>query len=426
MAAGAVSGRRNAEAMLVLLSAGFLALAWRALEAAGFDFPTGSGRILTQFLFVAGLGHVALRIVAPRAAPVPYAAAIMLTAVGLAFVTRLSPPSAQAQANWAVVGVALMAGGALAARRFDELRRWKYSAAVLAVVVLIATGLFGETRGGARLWVTIAGQTVQTTEIIKLFVVVFLAGYLADEGAVLSLPRMRFGGRTYSALPYLAPLVLTLVAALAALALLKDLGTIAILLLLTMAVLYVATGRVSFVVGGLLLLAATGAFGYVAFDHAQTRIDVWLDPYEDPDVTGYQTLQGIYAIQAGGVTGEGLGLGEPDIVPAVQTDYIFSAIAEELGLAGAMGVAMLYLVLLIAGLQVALDSPSGYGRLLASAIALLIAIQAAVIIAGNLRIIPTTGITLPFVSYGGSSLVVNFLMVGMLLGISEASARERR
>lgn len=346
MAAGAVSGRRNAEAMLVLLSAGFLALAWRALEAAGFDFPTGSGRILTQFLFVAGLGHVALRIVAPRAAPVPYAAAIMLTAVGLAFVTRLSPPSAQAQANWAVVGVALMAGGALAARRFDELRRWKYSAAVLAVVVLIATGLFGETRGGARLWVTIAGQTVQTTEIIKLFVVVFLAGYLADEGAVLSLPRMRFGGRTYSALPYLAPLVLTLVAALAALALLKDLGTIAILLLLTMAVLYVATGRVSFVVGGLLLLAATGAFGYVAFDHAQTRIDVWLDPYEDPDVTGYQTLQGIYAIQAGGVTGEGLGLGEPDIVPAVQTDYIFSAIAEELGLAGAMGVAMLYLVLL--------------------------------------------------------------------------------
>ncbi|MBK6661737.1 MAG: FtsW/RodA/SpoVE family cell cycle protein [Thermoflexaceae bacterium] len=182
MAAGAVSGRRNAEAMLVLLSAGFLALAWRALEAAGFDFPTGSGRILTQFLFVAGLGHVALRIVAPRAAPVPYAAAIMLTAVGLAFVTRLSPPSAQAQANWAVVGVALMAGGALAARRFDELRRWKYSAAVLAVVVLIATGLFGETRGGARLWVTIAGQTVQTTEIIKLFVVVFLAGYLADEG----------------------------------------------------------------------------------------------------------------------------------------------------------------------------------------------------------------------------------------------------
>ena len=404
MAAGAVSGRRNAEAMLVLLSAGFLALAWRALEAAGFDFPTGSGRILTQFLFVAGLGHVALRLVAPRAAPVPYAAAIMLTAVGLAFVTRLSPPSAQAQANWAVVGVALMAGGALAARRFDELRRWKYSAAVLAVAVLIATGLFGETRGGARLWVTIAGQTVQTTEIIKLFVVVFLAGYLADEGAVLSLPRMRFGGRTYSALPYLAPLVLTLVAALAALALLKDLGTIAILL----------------------LLAATGAFGYFAFDHAQTRIDVWLDPYEDPDVTGYQTLQGIYAIQAGGVTGEGLGLGEPDIVPAVQTDYIFSAIAEELGLAGAMGVAMLYLVLLIAGLQVALDSPSGYGRLLASAIALLIAIQAAVIIAGNLRIIPTTGITLPFVSYGGSSLVVNFLMVGMLLGISEASARERR
>ena len=426
VAAGAVSGRRNAEALLVLLSAGFLALAWRALEAAGFDFPTGSGRILTQFLLVAGLGHLALRVVAPRAAAVPYAAALMLTAVGLAFVTRLSPPSAQAQANWAVVGVALMAGAALASRRYEGLRRWKYTAAVVAVLLLVATGFLGETRGGARLWVTIAGQTIQTTEIIKLFVIVFLAGYLADEGAVLSLPRMTFGGRTYSALPYLVPLLLTLVAALAALALLKDLGTIAILLLLTVAVLYVATGRMWFVAGGLLLLACTGVFGYLAFDHAHTRIDVWLSPYEHADGAGYQTVQSIYAIQAGGVTGEGLGLGEPDVVPAAQTDYIYTAIAEELGLAGAIGVAMLYLVLLVAGLQVALEAPNAYGRLLASAIALLVGIQAAVIIAGNLRMIPTTGVTLPFVSYGGSSLVVNFLLVGMLLGISEASARVRR
>lgn len=410
----------------MLLSAGFLALAWRALEAAGFDFPTGSGRILTQFLFVAGLGHLALRVVAPRAAAVPYAAALMLTAVGLAFVTRLSPPSAQAQANWTVVGVALMAGAALASRRYELLRRWKYTAAVVAVLLLVATGFLGETRGGARLWVTVGGQTIQTTEIIKLFVIVFLAGYLADEGAVLSLPRMKFGGRTYSALPYLVPLLLTLVAAMGALALLKDLGTIAILLLLTVAVLYVATGRMWFVAGGLALLACTGVFGYLAFDHAHTRIDVWLSPYEQADGAGYQTVQSIYAIQAGGVTGEGLGLGEPDVVPAAQTDYIYTAIAEELGLAGAVGVAMLYLVLLVAGLQVALEAPNAYGRLLASAIALLIGIQAAVIIAGNLRMIPTTGVTLPFVSYGGSSLVVNFLLVGMLLGISEASARVRR
>lgn len=425
VAAGIGSGRRNAEALLLLLGAGFLALAWRALETAGFDFPAGSGRILTQFLLVACFGHIAIRLIAPRAAAVPYAAALMLTAVGLAFVTRLSPVSAQAQVNWAVVGVVLMAAATAASLRYGELRRWKYSAAALAVAALVGTGLFGETHGGARLWVSVAGQTVQTTEIIKLLVIVFLAGYLADEGGVLSLPRLTFGGRTYSALPYLAPLGLTLLAAVAALALLKDLGTIAILLLLTVAALYIATGRLRFVIGGLTLLAVTGAFGYFAFDHAKTRIDVWLDPYEQADGAGYQTLQSIYAIQAGGVTGEGLGLGEPDVVPAVQTDYIFSAIAEELGLAGALGVALLYLVLLIAGLQVAMDAPDGYGRLLASSIALLIAIQAAVIIAGNLRIIPTTGITLPFVSYGGSSLVVNFLMVGMLLGISESSARQR-
>jgi cell division protein FtsW (lipid II flippase) len=206
--------------------------------------------------------------------------------------------------------------------------------------------------------------------------------------------------------------------AIAALALLRDLGSIALLLLLVMGSLYVATGRLRFVAGGLALLAFTGVFGYFAFSHVQARVDVWLHPYEDAAGVGYQTVQSIYAIQAGGVTGEGLGLGQPDAIPAATTDYIISAIAEELGLAGATGVVLLYVVLLFAGLRIALDARDDYGRLLAASIAMLIAIQAAVIIAGNLRVIPTTGITQPFVSYGGSSLVINYALVGLLLGIS--------
>ena len=174
--------------------------------------------------------------------------------------------------------------------------------------------------------------------------------------------------------------------------------------------------------GGVALLAFTAFVGYYLFDHVQTRIDVWLNPFDDPQGAGYQTTQALYAIQAGGVTGEGLGMGSPEFIPAVPTDYIFSAIGEELGLAGALGVVLLFVLLLLGGLRIALRAPDDYGRLLAFSISLLIGVQAFVIIAGNLGVIPTTGITLPFVSYGGSSIVVNFVLVGLLLGISEASA----
>lgn len=418
------SGQRNAELLLLLAPAAFALLAWRALETAGAPLPAGSGRIVTQFLATAAAGHLTLRILAPGASPLPYATAILLSAVGIAFVLRLAPDVAQDQANWVTIGVALMAFTAGLGRQYHILARYRYTAGAIAILLLLGTGIFGTTINGARLWVTIGGQVVQTTELIKVLVIVFLAGYLTDEGAVLSMPTLRFGGRSYSALPYLLPLILMLGVAIGALALLRDLGSIALLVVLTVSAMYVATGRVRYVAGGVGLLLVTAALGYVTFDHAQRRIDVWLDPYADASGDGFQTVQSIYAIQAGGVTGAGLGLGTPDAIPAAPTDYIFSAVAEELGLAGAAAVIMLYVVFLFAGLRIAASERATYGRLLASCIALLIAIQAAVIIGGNLRLIPTTGITLPFVSYGGSSLVVNFILVGLLLGLSARSRVE--
>ncbi len=409
---------RNTELLLLSGSAAFILVAWRALDAAGFTMPASSARILTQFLASALLGHLGLRIVAPRAAGQPYAVVLLLCAIGLAFVTRLVPSVAQAQVNWISAGVLLMLASAAAASRYPVLRRYKYTAAFVAVLLLVATGLFGTTINGARLWFRIGGQTVQTTELIKLFLVVFIAGYLADMGGALAAPRLRFAGRTYSALPYVIPLLLTLLTAMAMIALLKDLGQIVLIIMLAMAMVYVATGRLVFVFGGVVLLGLSLVFGYLAFDHARTRIDVWLNPYADSAGAGYQTLQSVYAIHAGGITGEGLGLGDPQAIPIVSTDYVYSAIAEELGLAGALGVVLLYLLLLFAGLRVALSARDDFGRLLSACIAPLLAIQAAVIIGGNLRLIPTTGITLPFVSYGGSSLVVNFMLVGLLLGIS--------
>lgn len=422
--AGLRSGERNAELFLLAASAAFIFLAERALDGAAVTLPSGFRGILTQFIAVMILGHIGLRVLAPRASRFPYAVVMLLTAIGLAFVARLSPDTAQDQALWVMLGVVLMLGGVVVGRRYRVLRSYRYTAALIAVALLFLTGVFGTTINGARLWIEVAGQSIQTTELIKIFMLVFLAGYLADSADVLAAPRLTFAGRSYSALPYLVPLALTLLVAVLALGLLKDLGTIALLLIVTIGTLYVATGRTLFVVGGVLLLALTAVVGYRLFSHVETRIDVWLHPFDDVEVTSFQAAQGFYAIEAGGVTGEGLGRGMPDSIPAVPTDYIFSAIGEELGLAGALGVVLLFVLLLFAGLRIAVRAPDDYGRLLAFSIALLVGVQAFVIIAGNLGLIPTTGITLPFVSYGGSSLVVNFILIGVLLGISDVSAQE--
>ncbi|OAI40971.1 hypothetical protein AYO38_00895 [bacterium SCGC AG-212-C10] len=420
------SKERNIELLLLSGGVAFLLLAWRALEAAEFTMPDGSARIVTQFMVIALSGHIGLRIVAPGSAAQPFAIALLLTAIGLAFATRLVPELAQDQANWATLGIVAMVGTAAASRQYPRLRAYKYTAAAMAILLLVVTGLIGTTINGARLWITVGGREIQTTEIIKVFIVIFLAGYLADSANVLASSRLRFGGRSYSGLPYILPLVLTLLIAIMALALLKDLGSVALLILLSVAMLAMATGRLRFLAGGIVLLALTAAGGYVAFDHAQVRIDTWRDPYADAGGAGYQTVQSIYALEAGGVTGEGLGLGRPDVIPAVATDYVFAAIGEELGFAGAFGVVLLYTLLVAAGLKVAIGVRDDYGRLLACCVALLIGIQAAVIIAGNLRLIPTTGITLPFVSYGGSSLVVNFALLGLLLGVSHQSRANQR
>lgn len=415
------SRERNIEVLLLTGAAAFAVLGWYALRAAEFALPANTGRILTQFAASGVIAHVAVRVLAPRARPEILAVSAFLAAVGLVFVIRLAPDVARDQANWVSVGVVAFGAGLWAGTRYARLKRYTYTAGVAGLGVLLATGLFGTTINGARLWVEVAGQSVQTTELIKVFLIIFLAGYLADSASVLASPTLRLGDRTYSGAAYLVPLAAVLIGAVGALALLRDLGSIAILLLLAIGGLYVATGRARFVAGGLALLATTGLVGYLAFDHAQVRIDTWLDPGADPAGAGYQTMQATYAIQAGGITGAGPGLGQPDVVPAAPTDYVFTAIAEELGLAGAAGVALLYVAFLYGGLRVAAEAGDTYGRLLGATIALLMAIQAAVIIAGNLRVIPTTGITLPFVSYGGSSLVVNFGLAGLLAGISHAS-----
>ncbi len=413
---GLVARERNIEFALLAFGLAFIALAWLSLDAAAFVLPNDTTRIVTQFSVSVLAGHFALRILAPRTSPQAYALAAFLAAVGLTFVIRLTPPSAQDQANWITLGIVAFCVSCWLGGRTAQLRRSTYTAGAAAVGLLLLTGIFGTTINGARLWIVVAGQTVQTTEMIKVLVLLFVAGYLAEHGAVLAAPNFRLAGRSYSNLPYLLPLAGLLLMAIAALAMLKDLGSIALLVLFSVAMLYVSTGRLRYLLWGGVLLIATGLAGYLMFGHVQARIDTWVDPGADPAGAGYQSLQATYAIQAGGVTGEGLGLGQPDAIPAAATDYVFSAVAEELGMAGATALIVVFLAFLYSGLRASRSVEDPYSRLLCAGIALLVTIQAAVIIAGNLRIIPTTGITLPLVSYGGSSIVVNFALVGLLAG----------
>jgi cell division protein FtsW len=417
----AFSRERAVELALLTGPLLLLGIGWRSLAAAGFELPGSMVRIVTQAALCVIAMHAAVRFGAPRARPELLPLVAVLALLGIVMVARLAPGSAGQQANWLAVGFAAFAGGIAAGRMPQRLRSLTYTSGLLAVLVLVATGIFGETINGARLWLRVAGQSVQTTEFIKAFLVLFLAGYLADAGGALSRPLPRVRAATVPGAVYVLPLALVLAGAVLALALLRDLGSIALLLLLAIALVYVATGRAVFAFIGAGLVIATGMVGYAAFGHVQARVDAWLDPGADPAGAGYQSLQATYAVNAGGILGEGLGRGVPDVVPAASTDYVYVAVAEELGMAGAAGVALVYLALLHAGLRVAAEARDSYTRLLAAAVALLIGIQAAVIIAGNLRLIPTTGITLPFVSYGGSSLVVNLGLVGLLLGLSHTS-----
>lgn len=390
----------------------FVVLAWLALERSPAGAPPDTERLVMQFAASVTAGQLAVRLLAPQAPPL-LPVASMLAAVGLAFTMRLAPEAAPAQANWVSAGMALMAAGVAAGRRAHLLRRWTYTAGVLAIAVLGATALFGKTINGARLWIDVAGQSVQTTELIKAFLVVFLAGYLSREAGVFASP-----GPLLARWRFLLPLAVFWAGTLAALVALRDLGTLAILAALAAIMLSLASRRPAFLAAGLLLVAATGAIGYAAMTHVRARVEVWLDPFADPLGAGYQTVQASFALANGGVAGTGLGWGMADAIPAAVTDYVFVAVAEELGIAGASGVILGFALLVVGGLQVAARTPDPYERFLAAAVAILIGVQAAVIIAGNLRLVPTTGVTLPFVSYGGSSLVVNFALLGLLLGIA--------
>jgi cell division protein FtsW (lipid II flippase) len=370
-----------------------------------------------------------VRIALPYADPYLLPLIGLLTAVGLTMIYRIDPDLAFKQGWWVVVGLVSFAALVLLLKDYRRLDQVKYVLGLTAIGLLILPAVpgLGRTINGASLWVAIGPIVFQPGEFAKVLLVIFLAGYLRDNREMLSMGGGRYGVPSPK---HFGPLLVIWGGAMLVLFQTNDLGGGLLYFSIFLAMLWVATARWPYVaVGGALF--ALGAYAlYHVVPHVQDRISVWLDPWQDPFDKGYQLVQSIYAISGGGLFGQGLGEGvliSPQghtYIPYLETDFIFAGIAQELGLAGAAGLILLYVLFLYRGFRIAIMAADGFSKLLALGLTGALAIQAFIIMGGVTRLIPLTGITLPFVSYGGSSIVANFALVGLLLMISNHVNRE--
>ena len=329
------------------------------------------------------------------------------------------------QLVWLLVALAVLAVLAIVVRSDNWLRLYKYTWAAAGIGLLLLVFVIGrEEPGGARLSICAGPICGQPSELLKVILVVFLAGYLADNRVLLATRSWRVGPLRLPPLPYLLPMLAMWGLALAVVVVQRDLGAALLFFLVFLGMLYIATGRALYVLAGLVAFMAGGAVLYQVLPYVQQRIDTWLNPFTDPLGAGYQTVRALFAFGRGGFLGTGLGAGLPYVgsipaIPAIHTDFAFTALSEELGLLGALAILGLYLVVAERGMRVAATAEDDFRSLLAAGLTLVLLVQAAIIVGGNAKLIPLTGITLPFISYGGSSLLANAVVVGLLLALSD-------
>jgi cell division protein FtsW (lipid II flippase) len=377
--------------------------------------------------------HVYLRIRLPHADPYLFPLMALLTAFGLVMIYRIDESLARDQANWFVFGLILFALTIQFLRDYEVLERYRYIIATAGILLLLAPRLpgIGEQVNGAYLGVKIGPISFQPSEFAKIAIVVFLASYLRENREVLIVGARRILGVTLPPIKHFGPMLVVWGASMLLLVFIRDLGTSLMFFAAFLALLYVATGRFSFVVIGMILFLLGAWFIVATVPHVHERVEIWLHPYNEPQGSGYQILQSIFAQADGGLFGKGFGQAlitvpgtNNTMLPAAQTDTIYSLIVNELGLFGACGLIATYLLITARGFKIALLANDGFSKLLATGLTAVFAIQAFVIIGGVTRVIPLTGVTLPFVSYGGSSIVANFVLLALLLLISNRARRE--
>lgn len=420
------SSRRLVELGLVAM-AGVITSGAYVLASLGRNasIPARIGTFLVVVLTLIGLSHIAVRALARGADPLLLPIVAFLHGLGFVMIARLSDRLAGLQATWSLVAVGAFVATLLLVNKVGDLRRYQFTALAVGVLLLLLPMVpgIGFISGGARIWVNVGPVNFQPGEFAKIALAIFFAGYLDERRELLIAQDRRFLGIPVPEVRHFLPLLLAWTMSVVVMVGERDLGSSLLFFALFIVLLWIATERTSvMVIGGALFLAsAVGA--YNMFDHVRTRVTIWLNPWDQYTGKGYQPIQGLFSLSSGGMTGTGLGLGDPGGVPAAHNDFIFAAIGEELGLLGATAVVIAYMLLVGSGFKSALRSDRTFEKLLAVGLTTIIGVQAFVIIGGVIRVVPLTGVTLPFVSYGGSSLVANYVLLALLIRISDSSAR---
>ena len=426
MSVGATRPRRGAELGLGVLAAVVTGGGYTLIALAdGPDLPPDLLAFLGAVVGLFVVAHVAVRRFAPRAEHTLLPLVALLNGIGFVTITRLDRELARIQSAWVAVGVGAFVVTLALVRDTRVVERYRYTCMLLGIGFLLlplAPGI-GRTLNGARLWAKVGPLNFQPGEAAKVLLVVFFAAYLVEQRTVLSQGATRIGRLRLPAPRHLGPLLLAWGVSIVVMVMEKDLGSSLLFFAVFAAMLYMATERLTYVVAALLLFVGGAGAAYNLFDHVQVRVSTWIDPWPEAQSAGYQIIQSWYAFGTGGAFGTGLGLGNPDKIPNAATDFVFSAVGEELGLLGSLAVLAAFLLLVGSAFRIAVDATRLFPKLFAAGLATILALQTVIIIGGVTRLIPLTGNTLPFVSYGGSSLVANFVIVALLLRVSDESRR---
>ena len=416
--------RRNLELALLCIAAPLVILLFAMIALGEGSSLSWENLGVPVGIFIAFLiAHLAIRKLAPGADPALLPLSFALSGIGIAFVTRLAPELAMRQVMWLFFGVVCMLLVLIFLKNLDRIANYKYTLMIVGFLLLLSPLLpvVGQEIYGSRIWLNIAGISFQPGEIAKILIVLFLAGYLAQNREMLSIFTHRIGPFKIPDLATLVPLLVMWVISLLIVIFEKDLGSALVVFFVFITMLYVATGKKTYLIIGFVLIAIGGVAAFLLFDHVQIRVDTWLDPFKDATGDGYQLVQAIFSIADGGLFGVGIGNGMSNQIPIVESDFIFAAIAEETGLLGAAGLLLLYLCFAIRGLVTAARAKSDVSSFIAVGLTASIILQAFIIVGGVTRLIPLTGLTLPFVSQGGSSLLASFIAIGFLLRCGDQS-----
>ncbi|MCW2688582.1 MAG: bacterial cell division rane protein [Mycobacterium sp.] len=431
--------RRNAELLLLGFAAVITMVALLIVEA---NQEQGLRWDLLQYaaayLALFSGAHLAIRRFAPYADPLLLPVVALLNGLGLVMIHRLDlatgdlvvggprGPSANQQMLWTLVGVAAFSLVVILLRDHRVLSRYGYVCGLAGLILLAIPGLLPSSlseQNGAKIWIRLPGFSIQPAEFSKILLLIFFAAVLVAKRDLFTSAGKHFLGMDLPRPRDLAPLLAAWVASVGVMIFEKDLGTSLLLYASFLVMVYIATERLSWVIIGLTLFAAGSVGAYYLFGHVQTRVQNWLDPFADPDGAGYQMVQSLFSFATGGIFGTGLGNGQPGVVPAASTDFIIAAVGEELGLVGLAGVLMLYTIVIIRGLRTAIAVRDSFGKLLAAGLSCTLAIQLFIVVGGVTKLIPLTGLTTPWMSYGGSSLLANYVLLAILVRISHAARR---